>query len=171
MRYIISICLLVIVAVSCKNSNEKPKQKAVKPTKENWIEANRIVAEKEDELINSFINRRKDWDMTKTGLGVYYEVYEKGTGSTIHVGEKITIKYSLILLDGTVVREKSDNNIVTVEIGAGEMVKGLDKTVQLLRRGDKARVIVPSGMGYGATGNGKDIPPRAALYYDIEIGV
>ncbi len=170
MRYIISL-LIVVVAISCKSGNEKPTQKVVKPTKENWIEANRIVAEKENELIISFIKRRKDWNMLKTGLGVYYEVYKKGSGSKIHVGEKITLRYSLILLDGTVIKEKSDRNVVTVEVGAGEMVRGLDKTVLIMNRGDKARVIIPSGMGYGATGNRKDIPPRAALFYDIEIGM
>ena len=46
---------------------------------------------------------------------------------------------------------------------------GPPEALSMLRKGNKARFILPSHLAYGFSGNGNDIPPRATLLYDLEV--
>ena len=49
------------------------------------------------------------------------------------------------------------------------MISGWDEGVALLKEGDKARLVIPSDLGYGARGAGGVIPPHATLIFDVEL--
>jgi len=50
------------------------------------------------------------------------------------------------------------------------VISGLEEGILYLSEGDKAKIIIPSHLGYGLLGDlDKNIPPKATLIYDIEL--
>ncbi|HRP92755.1 MAG TPA: FKBP-type peptidyl-prolyl cis-trans isomerase, partial [Ignavibacteriaceae bacterium] len=73
------------------------------------------------------------------------------------------------LLDGT----KFDSSVerdepFTFVAGVGQVIPGWDEGVQLMKKGSKARLIVPSNLAYGDRDLGK-IPPNSTLIFDVEV--
>jgi FKBP-type peptidyl-prolyl cis-trans isomerase len=54
-------------------------------------------------------------------------------------------------------------------IGVGQVIQGWDSGVMKMSLGEKARLDIPSVMGYGATGAGGVIPPNADLCFEVEL--
>ncbi|MDX1318213.1 MAG: FKBP-type peptidyl-prolyl cis-trans isomerase, partial [Xanthomarina gelatinilytica] len=54
-------------------------------------------------------------------------------------------------------------------VGVGQVIPGWDEGIQLLQVGDKARLVIPSDLGYGSRGAGGVIPPDAILIFDVEL--
>jgi FKBP-type peptidyl-prolyl cis-trans isomerase len=54
-------------------------------------------------------------------------------------------------------------------VGVGSVILGWDLTLLDMKVGELRRIVVPSDVGYGDEGAGKTIPPKATLYFEIEI--
>ena len=54
-------------------------------------------------------------------------------------------------------------------VGVGQVIEGWDEGILLLHEGDKARLVIPSDLAYGASGAGGVIPPHAPLIFDVEL--
>ena len=54
-------------------------------------------------------------------------------------------------------------------MGIGQVIPGWDEGIGLLQVGDKARLVIPSDLGYGSRGAGGVIPPDATLIFDVEL--
>ncbi|HTK18771.1 MAG TPA: FKBP-type peptidyl-prolyl cis-trans isomerase [Mucilaginibacter sp.] len=56
-----------------------------------------------------------------------------------------------------------------VVVGAGSVIKGWDEGLLLLNEGSKAKLVIPSDLGYGAESPGDAIPPYSTLIFDVEL--
>jgi len=56
-----------------------------------------------------------------------------------------------------------------VSNGVGQVIPGWDRGVMKMSLGERAVLRVPSHLGYGERGAGKDIPPNADLVFDVEL--
>jgi FKBP-type peptidyl-prolyl cis-trans isomerase len=54
-------------------------------------------------------------------------------------------------------------------IGVGQVIKGWDEGVIQMSLGEKAKLEIPSEMGYGSRGAGGAIPPDADLVFEVEL--
>ena len=54
-------------------------------------------------------------------------------------------------------------------MGYAEVESGLHEGVQLMRVGDKSRMIMPPHLAHGILGDGDCIPRRAIIIYDVEL--
>ena len=74
------------------------------------------------------------------------------------------------MLDGTVFDSSyKRNQPIDFAIGVGQVIAGWDEGIQLLKVGDKARLVIPSNLAYGEAGAGGVIPPNATLIFDVEL--
>ena len=55
------------------------------------------------------------------------------------------------------------------EIGKSRVVNGLEEGVLLMKKGGRAKLIVPSHLAFGLLGDPGKIPARAVLVYDVEL--
>ena len=64
---------------------------------------------------------------------------------------------------------RSRGDLFEVTIGVGQVIKGWDEGVPLLSLGERATLHISADYGYGASGAGADIPPNAALEFDVRL--
>ena len=56
-----------------------------------------------------------------------------------------------------------------VILGTTPIISGWNEGLLLLNEGSKAKLIIPSNLGYGEQGAGEDIPPYSTLIFDVEL--
>lgn len=108
--------------------------------------------------------------VTRTNSGLYHQTLEPGTGPKVESGDNVEVHYTGTFLDGTKFDSSFDRNktFVVEPVGAGRVIKGWDEGLKLMRVGEKARLYIPSHLGYGRYPQG-GIPPNAVLIFDIEV--
>ena len=106
----------------------------------------------------------------KTESGLRYQIIQKGSGAKASQGKNISVHYKGQLTDGKVFDSSYERKQpIDFTVGVGQVIKGWDEGLQLLQVGDKARLVIPSHLGYGSQGAGGVIPPDATLIFDIEL--
>ncbi|MFY8022191.1 MAG: FKBP-type peptidyl-prolyl cis-trans isomerase [Bacteroidia bacterium] len=104
-----------------------------------------------------------------TASGLRYRVTELGKGKQVEAGDKATVHYTGKLTNGTKFDSSKDRNQpFTFKVGAGQVIKGWDEGLQLLKVGDKATFVIPAELAYGDRDMGS-IPPKSTLVFDIEV--
>ena len=58
---------------------------------------------------------------------------------------------------------------IDIPIGVGQVIKGWDEGILLLKEGETATLLIPPALGYGERGAGGVIPPNAWLVFDVEL--
>ena len=130
--------------------------------------ANRYLATVDAERIESFAKRR-NWKMQTTKTGLWYMIYEQGSGPKTKSGQLALLNYEISLLDGTLCYSSDSLGAKTFAVGHGGVESGLEEGILLLREGDKARLIMPPHRAHGLLGDMNKIPARSIIVYDIEL--
>jgi FKBP-type peptidyl-prolyl cis-trans isomerase len=107
-------------------------------------------------------------DTITTDSGLKYIVVIGGDGRRAERYRPVRVHYTGWLEDGTLF----DSSLLAgepaeFELGAGQVIRAWDEAVNLMRVGDKWRLIVPSELGYGSRGYPGVIPSNATLIFDI----
>ena len=94
-----------------------------------------------------------------------------GTGATATAGKTATVTYTGWLYSATAADHKGtqfDSGSYTFVLGQGQVIQGFDQGVTGMLVGGKRTLLIPSSMGYGASGNNA-IPPNAGLVFDVTL--
>ena len=94
---------------------------------------------------------------------------KEGKGNTPQKGQKVKVHYKGMFLDGTPFDSSFDRNEpIEFTLGQGEVIKGWDEGIGMMRKGGKAVLIIPSNIAYGPQGRGS-IPPYSSLVFEVEL--
>ena len=108
----------------------------------------------------------KDADVTE----LKKEDVKVGTGAEAVAGKTVVVNYIGRLVDGKQFDTSCNRGQpFDFPLGAGGVIQGWDQGVAGMKVGGQRRLIIPSSLGYGANGAGADIPPNAALIFDVEL--
>ena len=106
----------------------------------------------------------------KTDSGLYFKIIQKGEGVKPTAGQTVSVHYKGMLPEGSTFDSSYDRGKpIDFPVGMGHVIAGWDEGIMLLNKGDKARFVIPSDLGYGAQGAGGVIPPNATLIFDVEL--
>jgi FKBP-type peptidyl-prolyl cis-trans isomerase len=100
--------------------------------------------------------------------GVHYIVVKSGTGMRPAITDTVVINAIGMFPDGTVF-EDTYKNKQPIAIITGNLIPGLNETVQLMPEGSVWRIFVPSALAYGTQGKSNLIPPNTALIFDLAL--
>lgn len=133
----------------------------------------------EEKMIRDYLDSRQ-LIAQRTASGLYYSIEKEGTGELCKAGDKVSMQYTGQLLDGTKFDSNVDSAFGHVQpfeftLGQGQVIKGWDEGIALLKKGSKARLYIPSELAYGQTpfpgnnANPKGIPPGSILIFDVDV--
>jgi FKBP-type peptidyl-prolyl cis-trans isomerase len=163
------IHLLLLVSLSCcRSATDRPQPDEVKDLSEPLIIVNKELVRTEDQRIDDFI-ARYNWTMNITGTGLRYAIYKQGSGIPAQKGFTARYNYTLTLLTGDTIYTSEETGPKEIVIGKGGVENGLDEGILLLKKGDRAKLIIPSHLAFGLVGDMDKIPAKATLVYDIEL--
>lgn len=148
---------------SVVTSDKQPKDDKEAP----YIEGNKKILRWEDEEMSLFI-KRYGWDMQRTGTGMYVQILNEGHGSSYQEGDDITLKYKTFLLDGEMVYSSDSTGLKTFKVAKSEEIEALHEAALMLRPGAKARLVIPSYLAYGVSGDGNKINGRVPIAMIVE---
>jgi len=121
----------------------------------------------DDRLIRDFITAKGIAGMTKGPGGIYYVINAPGVaGSPINRESTVTTIYTGRFLDGTTF--DSSTAADSTSLSLTQVIPAWKKTIPLVNKGGKLRILAPSVESYGPGGRDK-IPANAVLDFDIEI--
>ncbi len=114
--------------------------------------------------------RPTDENALVTDSGLEYVEIASGPGPAPQIGDFVSVHYVGTLEDGTVFDSSyTRNEPIRFMLGVGNVIKGWDEGIALMREGGKAKLIIPPDLAYGASGAGTVIPPNATLVFEVEL--
>ncbi len=102
-----------------------------------------------------------------TASGLIYMEMKKGSGPHPAATDQVKVHYTGALLDGT----KFDSSVDRGEpatFGLTQVIPGWTEGLQLMGKGGKAKLVIPSSLGWGAQGY-QGIPPYAGVTFTVEL--
>lgn len=119
----------------------------------------------------------------KTDSGLYYVINKPGQGPLVAPNDTVVIDYIGKQLDGKVfdtsikaegIKAKLGSldqrpfTPIRIPVGQHKVIAGWDQGIQLLNKGAKATLVIPSKLGYGANGAGP-IAPYTPIVFEITL--
>ena len=163
--------LFLLFFLSCNNQiptgviqNSSTKTEKKDP----FILGNQKIVELENEDIELFL-KRYQWKMEQTGTGLRYEITKRGVGKNIKTGETVTLEYRTFLLTGEEIYNSNEYGLKQFIVEKSTEIAGLHEAIQLMNKGAEARLIIPSYLAYGSSGDGNKIKPYQTIMMKVKI--
>jgi FKBP-type peptidyl-prolyl cis-trans isomerase FkpA len=106
----------------------------------------------------------------KVGSGLFIETITEGKGTGPVSGDNVKVNYRGTTIDGKEFdSSEKHGGPSTFRLDPANLVKCWCEGLEYMKPGGKAKLYCPSDLGYGDTGHGPDIPPGAALVFELEL--
>ncbi len=158
------------ITSKAQHDKEVAKEKVVADQKKKAAEQETLVLKtQEAKTIAKYISDN-NVTVAPTASGLYYIETAEGTGVQAVAGDKVKVHYRGTLLDGTPFDASYDRGEpYEFTLGKGQVIKGWDQGIALMKVGAKGVLIVPSELAYGATARGGVIHAYAPLKFEVEL--
>jgi FKBP-type peptidyl-prolyl cis-trans isomerase len=152
------------------NANMMKQQAAMyEENEKNMLEAHKkdtaaqASIQRDSKIIEDYL-KAHNIQAQKTEWGFYVESLAPGEGPKPKFGQFVSVKYKGMDLAGKVF----DQGVYPVQVGFAQAIPGFAEAVNLLSKGEKVRVYIPSALGYGQSGRPPQIQPNEILVFEME---
>jgi FKBP-type peptidyl-prolyl cis-trans isomerase len=111
--------------------------------------------------------KKAEVQTTKTGLQ-FRKISGTGAGKKPTAKSRVTVHYTGALINGKVF-DSSVKRGEPITFGLNQVIPGWTEGLQLMAEGDKAEIVIPQELGYGARGAPGAIPPYQTLVFEVEL--
>ncbi len=125
----------------------------------------------DEEIIQNYLRDNGITTAQRQPSGLYFvPVAANPAGLRAVATNTVSVLYTGRLMDGTVfdASSKQGNVPISFVLGRSEVIQGWDEGIALMRKGEKATLLIPSALAYGSRGQGP-IPANAVLRFDVEL--
>jgi peptidyl-prolyl cis-trans isomerase A (cyclophilin A) len=105
----------------------------------------------------------------KTSTGLFYVVEKEGTGAKALPGKNVSVAYKGMFSDGRIFDQSQPGSPLTFQLGVGQVIKGWDEGIALMKVGSKYKLLIPYQLAYGEAGYPGAIPPKSNLIFETEL--
>lgn len=164
------------------SENEEEKKIEMKVHKifsaEKYEEEKKYLAWKYDAEINELKKLNEYLKKNKIGNqfltdGIYFIPLKKGKGKTVEIGNTVVVHYRGALLDSAKYFDSTYEKNEPFEFKFGDddqVIKGLELAICQMKKGENAKIIIPSQLAFGESGSSTGIvPPFSTVVYEVEI--
>ena len=151
-----------------KRAADEAKRLEVEAT----MEANAKRIPEIDEMLKNTVKDYKSGKLKtkKLDSGLKYVIHEPGDGAQAENGTQVSVDYYGVTMDN----KMFDNSFrrgspYTFTLGRGEVIKGWDLGIPLLKTGGTATLFIPYQLAYGEAGSPPNIGPKAELVFYVEL--
>ena len=156
-------------------------------TKEVWLVMEQIMTERQAEMAKAAGDRfkhegeaflaenKKKEGVKTTKSGLQYKVLKSGKGKSPKITDEVSVNYRGTFIDGTEFdNSKNYPKIPAFRLKEG-VIKGWTEALQMMKVGDKWRLVIPPALAYKLEGlvdprSGRQIiPPNATLIFEVEL--
>ena len=172
MKQIFSIIILLTL-FSCNPKYQDQITDKPNNTEVNFfIDVNKEIMAKEEFKIDSLLyNIDIPFTTHNTGLRLFIENTPKNHNKYYPIeGDLVVVEYSCVIFDSIQhMLDHSFMDTLSFKIGHSKQMKGLNYAIKLLQIGDKAKIIIPSYLGFGMSGYGNIVPPYSTLLLNVKL--
>lgn len=116
-----------------------------------------------------FAENGKREGVQTSASGLQYRVVTEGTGPKPAATDTVRVHYKGTLLNGETFDSSYDRG-EPAQFALNQVVPGWQEGLQLMPRGSRYRIWIPSELGYGEQGTaGGPIGPNATLVFEVEL--
>jgi FKBP-type peptidyl-prolyl cis-trans isomerase len=156
--------------MASKESQMKPEemQAAIMKLQELVGQKAKEDGEKQKAAGLAFLEKNKTEPGFKvTSSGLQYSVVTEGSGKSPTLNDTVVAHYKGTLIDGKVFDSSYDRG-QPAEFPVGGVIKGWTEALQMMKKGGKMKLAIPSELAYGESGR-PGIPPNSVLLFDVEL--
>lgn len=154
--------LLTVSITSCLKDDENPYASYTAEREASIIQSWRAHVKKNKVNVDSFM-------VNNTKIYFVLDTTKVGSGPNVKTGDKLTVKYQGVFLDGSTFDASSSYSYTHKGTGLNDrMIPGWEAGIERLNKGASAAFMIPSAMAYGSTGS-TIIPPYTPLIFVIEV--
>jgi FKBP-type peptidyl-prolyl cis-trans isomerase len=136
--------------------------------KNSFVETNKYIRQRNSDYIRAFIDRL-GWEMTETPTGLWYMIMEPGKGDRVEKDKFISYSFETRLINGKLCYSADTINPKKIVVGKGNIEAGIEEGLLLLRKGSKARFIIPPYLAHGNFGDMNKIPGSSILLVNVNV--
>lgn len=123
----------------------------------------------DEKLIKAYITKNKI-KAQRTPSGLYISKSKITTNAFPKAGDMVKVHYTGRNLKGEVFDSSVERGQpFEFSLGRGQVIKGWDEGIMMLKKGEKGLLLIPSGLAYGASSQGAKIPANAVLIFEVEL--
>ncbi|MEE2947303.1 MAG: peptidylprolyl isomerase [Verrucomicrobiota bacterium] len=112
-------------------------------------------------------NVKKEEGVKTTASGLSYKVLSAGTGASPKATNQVTVHYTGKFISGKVF-DSSVERGQPATFPLNRVIPGWTEGLQLMKKGGKSMLYIPSDLAYGPQGRGP-IPPNTTLIFEVEL--
>jgi len=165
---------------AAKNKNMKVNIRVLDiKTQDEYVEAENLMKqelerqfvqlkEQETMLLQEYLKQNKI-TQRPTASGLIFIPVSPGKGPKLMAGQTVRCHLTGKLIDGQVFDSTLGRDPEVITVGSPEVIDGLNEALMMMSVGGKARVIIPSSIGFGESDISSPIPPFSTLIFEINV--
>ncbi len=146
------VYIVFALCIACNNNNQKNVILDEQQLREKSIEVNKDLVKRLQDTITQFVEKN-NWEMQKTGSGLWYAITRSGNSDTIQRNDLVQIAYTVSLLNGSLCYSSDSLGLKNLKVGHGGVESGLEEALRLMTLGDSARLLIPPHLAHGLLGD------------------